>query len=64
MLGYVDISISLRVYAHVPPHMQQAAVEVMDGPFGREITGECLGQASLVSCLSAPDRTTRDTREA
>jgi integrase len=36
MLGHTDISITLRVYAHVTPHMQQAAVEVMDGLFGRE----------------------------
>ncbi len=38
MLGHTDISITLRVYAHVTPHMQQAAVEVMDGLFGRENT--------------------------
>ena len=38
MLGHADISITLRVYAHVTPHMQQAAVQVMDGLFGRENT--------------------------
>jgi len=37
MLGPADISIALRVYAHVTPHMQQAAMEIMDGLFGREI---------------------------
>jgi len=31
MLGHADVSITLRVYAHVLPHMQQAAVEVMEG---------------------------------
>jgi integrase len=36
MLGHTDISITLRVYAHVTPHMQHAAVEVMGGLFGRE----------------------------
>ncbi len=30
MLGHADISITLRVYAHVTPHMQQAAMEVME----------------------------------
>jgi integrase len=34
MLGHADISITLRVYAHVTPNMQQAAVEVMDAMFG------------------------------
>jgi len=34
MLGHADISITLRVYAHVTPNMQQAAVSVMDGVFG------------------------------
>ena len=30
MLGHADVAITLRVYAHVIPHMQQAAVDVMD----------------------------------
>jgi integrase len=34
MLGHADISITLRVYAHVTPNMQQAAVAVMDELFG------------------------------
>lgn len=34
MLGHADISITLRVYAHVIPHMQQAAAAVMDAVFG------------------------------
>jgi integrase len=33
MLGHADIAITLRVYAHVIPHMQQAAVDVMDALF-------------------------------
>jgi hypothetical protein len=33
MLGHADISITLRVYAHVTPHMQQAAVAVIDALF-------------------------------
>jgi integrase len=31
--GNADISITLRVYAHVTPHMQQAAIAVMDALF-------------------------------
>src|SRR5262249_45259300 len=34
ILGHADISITLRVYAHVTPNMQEAAVLVMDGLFG------------------------------
>lgn len=34
MLGHADISITLRLYAHVLPHMQQAAADVMDAIFG------------------------------
>ena len=30
MLGHADISITLRIYAHVMPNMQQAAADVMD----------------------------------
>jgi integrase len=33
MLGHADISITFRVYAHVTPHMQEAAVAVMDALF-------------------------------
>jgi integrase len=36
MLGHADISITLRVYAHVTPHMQQAAVQVMDALFDED----------------------------
>lgn len=35
MLGHADISITLRVYAHVNPTMQQAAVDVMERVFGQ-----------------------------
>jgi integrase len=31
MLGHSSVAITLRIYAHVLPHMQQAAVSVMDG---------------------------------
>jgi integrase len=34
MLGHADISITLRVYAHVTPHMQEAAIYVMESLFG------------------------------
>jgi integrase len=34
MLGHADISITLRVYAHVTPHMQEAAIFVMENLFG------------------------------
>lgn len=34
MLGHADISITLRVYAHVTPHMQEAAIYVMENLFG------------------------------
>jgi len=33
MLGHADVSITLRVYAHVIPYMQQAAADVMDVVF-------------------------------
>lgn len=33
MLGHADISTTLRVYAHVTPHMQAAAVSTMDAIF-------------------------------
>jgi integrase len=33
MLGHADVATTLRTYAHVIPHMQQAAVDVMDALF-------------------------------
>lgn len=36
MLGYSDVSTTLRIYAHVTPHMQQLAADVMDLIFKRE----------------------------
>lgn len=33
MLGHADVATTLRIYAHVIPHMQQAAVDVMDALF-------------------------------
>jgi integrase len=37
MLGHADISITLRIYAHVIPDMQQEAANRMDDVFGGEI---------------------------
>jgi len=34
MLGHAGVSITLRVYAHVMPHMQQQAADAMDATFG------------------------------
>lgn len=34
MLGHADISITLRIYAHVIPDMQQEAANRMDDVFG------------------------------
>ena len=34
MLGHANISITLRVYAHVLPHMQQAAVNAIQSILG------------------------------
>jgi integrase len=34
MLGHSDIGITLRVYAHVLPHMQQSAVQEMEAMLG------------------------------
>jgi len=39
MLGHADISITLRVYAHVTAHMQQAAVDVMTQVFPPVVVG-------------------------
>jgi integrase len=33
MLGHAEIAITLRIYAHVSPNMQQVAADVMDGLF-------------------------------
>ena len=33
MLGHADIAITLRIYAHVIPNMQQVAADVMDSMF-------------------------------
>jgi integrase len=34
MLGHADVSITLRLYVHVMPHMQQQAADAMDATFG------------------------------
>ncbi len=36
MLGHSDVGITLRIYAHVLPHMQQAAVNAMQALFDEE----------------------------
>ncbi|HEV8193845.1 MAG TPA: hypothetical protein VGP82_20535, partial [Ktedonobacterales bacterium] len=33
-LGHADVSITLRIYAHVLPHMQQMAVSTIEGLLG------------------------------
>lgn len=40
MLGHADIAITLRVYAHVLPNMQLAAVTLMDTLFGGQVGGQ------------------------
>jgi len=30
MLGHSNVAITLRIYAHLLPHMQQSAVQAMD----------------------------------
>jgi integrase len=37
MLGHADVSMTLRIYAHVMPHMQQAAATIMDDIFDPEL---------------------------
>jgi integrase len=37
MLGHADISITLRIYAHVIPNMQQVAADVMDSMFAARV---------------------------
>ena len=34
MLGHADVGITLRIYAHVLPHMQQSAMAAMEGVIG------------------------------
>jgi integrase len=36
MLGHANVSITLRIYAHVLPHMQQAAAQAMDDILGEQ----------------------------
>jgi integrase len=37
MLGHADIAITLRVYAHVMPHMQRMAADVMDRIYSAQL---------------------------
>jgi integrase len=39
MLGHADVGITLSVYAHVLPDMQDEAAKAMDSAFGPEATG-------------------------
>ena len=36
MLGHADVAITLRIYAHVLPHMQHSAVQAMEVLLGFE----------------------------
>jgi integrase len=36
ILGHANVSITLRIYAHVLPHMQDSAAQVIDSVFGDE----------------------------
>jgi len=37
MLGHSNVAITLRIYAHVLPHMQQSAVQAMDALLGMPV---------------------------
>ncbi|MGO8950581.1 MAG: tyrosine-type recombinase/integrase [Ktedonobacterales bacterium] len=37
MLGHSNVAITLRIYAHVLPHMQQSAVQAMDALLGTPV---------------------------
>ena len=55
MLGHADISITLRVYAHVTPHMQQVAVNVMDQIFAEVPKPDDIGiDASVTEVVDVP----------
>jgi len=43
MLGHSSVSITLSIYAHVLPHMQQSAVNAMDMLLGSQETGKVDG---------------------
>lgn len=43
LLGHSDISITLGVYGHLPPSMQQTVVETRDGVFNDKDDGEGSG---------------------
>jgi hypothetical protein len=60
MLGHADVSITLRVYAHVLPHMQQQAAEAMDTMFVPRDTTSTRGfrDIHVVAQDSDPDFTT------
>ncbi|MGO8951383.1 MAG: tyrosine-type recombinase/integrase [Ktedonobacterales bacterium] len=36
MLGHSNVSITLTIYSHVTPHMQQQAADAMDAALGRQ----------------------------
>ena len=37
MLGHSNVAITLRIYAHVLPHMQQSAMQAMDNMIGTTV---------------------------
>lgn len=39
LLGHSDIAITLRIYGHLLPSMQDEAVEKWEGAFGRDDDG-------------------------
>jgi integrase len=47
MLGHSNVAITLRIYAHVLPHMQQSAVQAMDALLGAPV--ESYGSKYLIS---------------
>ena len=50
MLGHSNVAITLRIYAHVLPHMQQSAVQAMDGMLG-------IADQQIVASTLVPDIT-------
>jgi integrase len=49
MLGHSNVAITLRIYAHVLPHMQQSAVQAMDGMLGLAVDSYESGKMETVS---------------
>ena len=45
MLGHSSVSITLQIYAHVLPHMQQSAVHAMDAMLATPLTSHEPGKS-------------------